>query len=326
MAKVNRRQTGKVAKLLGELPDESCGLNFYSFGNDGKEIAASRMYPPIDHPQAINFFFFVCLHQYGFWHGDENGYWEPIFGCLDGENLKGSDLLWAACKKALDNDPLIFEPAGLAKISLDDLQEKIFVDDNGPIDFPDCPERHRLTNRYGQWFAEEQNEPIKIVELANSLKRSLDFFLWLTQKIPGYNADRFDKKNLLLAMVLSNRPERFLKIGDPQSWSPIVDYHLMRLALRLGLVDLSDKERPINEKRLWVNAKAECRIRRATYRAIRRLISRSGKSMLFIDEKLWMGRRYCPEAEEPQCSKCIFTEVCKKRTELFQPVFRTTNY
>jgi len=61
MAKVNSRQTGKVAKLLGELPNESCGLNFYSHETGRKEIVASRMYPALNHPQAINFFFFVCL-------------------------------------------------------------------------------------------------------------------------------------------------------------------------------------------------------------------------------------------------------------------------
>ncbi|PIZ70005.1 MAG: hypothetical protein COY11_03495 [Candidatus Portnoybacteria bacterium CG_4_10_14_0_2_um_filter_44_20] len=109
-------------------------------------------------------------------------------------------------------------------------------------------ERHQLTNSYGQWFLKNGNEPIKIVKQANSLGRSLDFFLWLTREVPGYNRDRFKKKNLLLAMVLSNRPEKFLEVKDPQCWSPIVDYHLMRLALRLGLVDLNKKEQPVNEK------------------------------------------------------------------------------
>ncbi|OIP79450.1 MAG: hypothetical protein CO002_02760 [Candidatus Portnoybacteria bacterium CG_4_8_14_3_um_filter_44_10] len=187
-------------------------------------------------------------------------------------------------------------------------------------------ERHQLTNSYGQWFLKNGNEPIKIVKQANSLGRSLDFFLWLTREVPGYNRDRFKKKNLLLAMVLSNRPEKFLEVKDPQCWSPIVDYHLMRLALRLGLVDLNKKEQPVNEKKLWVNAKAEYRIRYATYRAVRRLISRSGKQMPFIDEKLWLGRRYCPETEDPQCAQCIFSSVCKKRVELFQPIYRTTAY
>lgn len=326
MAKINRRQIEKAAKFLRELPADEDFLNFYSFKKDDIEIVASEMYPSLYHPQAINFFFFVCLHQYGFWYGDESGYKEPLFGYLDGKKLKGSDLLWAVCKKALDYDPLIFEPARLAEMSFDDLREKIFVDANGPIDFPDNQERHRLTNRYGQWFVENKSESIKMVGLANSLNRSLDFFLWLIRVIPGYDRDRFDKKNLLLAMVLSNRPERFLEVKDPQCWSPIVDYHLMRLALRLGLVNLNEKERWVNERRLWVNARAEYRIRRAIHRAIGWLIFKSGKPMSFVDKKLWMGRQYCPEMEGPQCSNCIFSEVCKKQIELFQPVFRTTAY
>ncbi|MBI4837019.1 MAG: hypothetical protein HY813_01270 [Candidatus Portnoybacteria bacterium] len=326
MAKINRPQIKKVARFLRGLPGDDCGLNFYNLEGDEKEIIASRMYPPLNHQQAINFFFFVCLHQYGFWYGDESGYKEPLSGCLDGKKLKGSDLLWAVCKKALDHDFLIFEPARLAEMSFNDLREKIFTDANGPIDFPDNQERHQLTNCYGQWFVENKSEPTKIVELAHSLNRSLGFFLWLTREVPGYNRDRFKKKNLLLAMVLSNRPEKFLEVKDPQSWSPIVDYHLMRLALRLGLVDLKKSEQRANEKRLWIDALAEYRIRRATYRAIKRLISKSGKSMPFIDKLFWTGRQYCPEMEDQECSQCIFSEVCKKRTELFQPIFRTTAY
>jgi len=116
-------------------------------------------------------------------------------------------------------------------------------------------------------------------------------------------------------------------VNDPLNWYPIVDYHLMRLALRLGLVDLNDEEiEKENKRRLSVDWKIEFEIRAATWIAISVLISKSNRTMFFVDQVMWNARKYCPEMEAPNCDKCIFTEVCAKRAELFQPVFRTTNY
>jgi hypothetical protein len=62
----NGRQIAKVAELLKKLPENGKGLNFYSYAKDGKEIIDSEKFPPLHHPQAINFFFFVVMHDYGF--------------------------------------------------------------------------------------------------------------------------------------------------------------------------------------------------------------------------------------------------------------------
>jgi endonuclease III len=127
-------------------------------------------------------------------------------------------------------------------------------------------------------------------------------------------------------MMLSNRPERFLKVTDPQNWKPLIDYHVMRILLRLGVVELDEAEREINRQRRWTTARSEWSIRKASYEAAKIIIQLSRRPMSFVDEKLWQSRHYCPEMTEPECSKCVFNDVCKKRVELFQPVFRTTAY
>lgn len=327
MARANKKQIKRVAEVLRNLPEsEEDGLNFYSFKKDGKEVVLSDFYPRLNDPQTINFFFFICLHQYGFWHADADGYDRPMMGLLNGKRLKGSDLLEAVCKRALDNDPTIFEPARLVEMSYLDLYNDLFVDANGPIFFLASWERCLLTHNYAQWFIDHNLTPAKIIDKANKYNDPLRHFIGQTEKIEGYSKDWLHKKNLLLAMALANRPERFLKLTDLSEWTPIVDYHLMRVALRLGLVDLNDAEEEPNKNRKWVGAQTEDNIRSAVYVAILRLMNESGRSMPFIDEKLWMARRYCPEMEVPNCAKCIFLEVCARRVELFQPVFRTTNY
>ncbi len=326
MPRINFEQVDKIADVLKKMPDEDSGLNFYSFRSAGKEIVASNMYPEFNHPEAINFFFFVCLHQYGFWHGDANGYSKPLYGQMNGKQCKGSDLLWKATKKALDKNPLIFNPTNLAKITKEILFSEIFIDDNGPIKFADTEMRWALTHACGRWFLKNYQTPKMLVLEANREMWSLRKFLFILHGVPGYSQDILEKKNMLLAMTLANRPEKFLKATDSFSWKPIVDYHLMRLALRLGLVNLNELERNINIKRKWVTERYEQVIRAVVYRAIELLIDKSEKSMSFIDEKMWGAHRYCPEMEKPDCAKCIFNTNCKKNIELFQPVFRTTAY
>jgi hypothetical protein len=325
MVKINEKQTQLVAELLKKLPENGKGLNFYSYAKDGKEIIDSEKFPPLHHPQAINFFFFVVMHDYGFYYGDDKGYLEPLYGIFHGIKTKGSDLLWKMCRLALANHEG-FDPKYLANITVKELG-RIFSDDNGPVIWPDFETRFRMTRAFGRWFIKRGITAEEIVANANSKKESLFYFLSVLRKIPGYDSDPLEKKNLLLAMALANRPEKFLKVNDPEQWMPLVDYHLMRLSLRLGMIEIHDREAlRKNCNREWVDFDIERRIRYATYNAVNDLIVKSGRQMSFIDEKIWMARQYCPEMKKPDCSKCIFESICKKRVELFQPIFRTTNY
>lgn len=334
MIEINERQIKKVAKILKEMPEGGKGLNFYNFTKDGKEIVASDMYPALNHPQALNFFFFVVMHDYGFWYGDDKGYHKPLYGNIGGRKVKGSDLLWMASRRALDNKAKsFFTPERLADISPEMLtapiffgDKAVFSDDDGPIVWPDFGTRFAMTRAYGCWFIDNKTSPNEIVILANQAEEPLKEFLWQTRQIPGYNRDYIEKKNLLLAMALANRPEKFLNVKDPENWKPLVDYHVMRLFLRLGMIDLGREEKEKNKKREWVSYETHQKIRYAAFKATCELIKESGRTMSFIDEKLWTARKYCPEMEKPDCPKCDFVSACKKRVELFQPVFRTTAY
>lgn len=322
---IDFEQLDRVADLLKSLPDSGSGLNFYSFKAGEQEIVASDMYPILDDPQAINFFFFVCMHNYGFWFGEYEGYLEPLVGTFKGKPTKGSDLLWKMCKAALDRDPKVFEPENLRNINTRQLAE-IFSDDNGPVPFPDFEIRLIDTRAYGKWFEDKGLTPAEVVANANKADRPLEYFLSSIAQLFGYNLDLLDKKQLLLAMALSNRPEKFLDVRDTDSWKPIVDYHLMRLCLRLGIVVPISEQASSLAKRQWVSAEVEEEIRQATFTAVTELINKSGKPMSFVDEKMWLARRYCSEMEKPDCGKCLFNDVCAKQIEFFQPVFRTTAY
>ena len=326
MARVNWEQVIKAAEVVAALPEDVEPLNFYSYTTPGGVIVAADMYPSLDHPRAVDYFFFESLHNYGFWFGDERGYVKPLVGTLDGKQRKGSDMLSRVIMRRLIEDPDWFRPEQLAAASDEDLRGRLFADDNGTIPFPDLDDRIRRTRAYGEWFAKFALTPRDLVDAANMNKASLNKLLEIMGKVRGFDADPLEKRQLLLAMALSNRPEGFLTVNDPERWRPVLDYHLMRTALRTGIIELDDLEREDNRARRWITAETEWDIRKACYDALFEVQVKSGRSHALNDFAFWKARGYCPEMEQPQCDRCRFNGFCAKRMDLFQPVYRTTSY
>lgn len=316
MAGVNFEMVEKVSAKIKSLPLD--GVKALDFTEEDK-------FPLVGDPGALNYIFAVTMHDYGFWLGNERGYVEPLYGEVDGKRLKGSDLLWTLSMKIYkERGPGFFDPVTLAVIRSDDFYSWF----QKSVGFQDINLRHKMTLLYGTYFMFSYNPelPNDILVTANKSDKPLSAFLELTGEIDGYNKDSIFKKNLLLAMILANRPEKFLHVGPGEFKDPIVDYHLMRVALRLGLINLSWVEYDQLKRRVWVGEWIEEQIRKATFDAVKTVIELSGKPMSEIDFLLWSARKYCPEMIEPNCPKCVFNDVCQKRTDLFQPVFRTTNY
>jgi len=334
--RINPKRIEQFAELVKTFLTLGRPLNFYSFtGKDGIQTVASDMYPPLHAPEVIEFFFFACLHNYGFWHGKEK-YEGPLFGTLDGKKVKGYDLLWKLLLRAVKNDPYVFMPQRLANMWLSEYC-LIFSDDNGPIPLLISDERYDLTRAYGNWFGVERmsgaSTPAALVAYANDHPKPLATLRMIiadpNSGIPGYREDPLAKKVLLLLMALTNRPEHFVIPEDDFPWDPIVDYHLMRLDLRMGHVILPRAWREENVERRFTSKEREEAIRAADYKANRLLLNllrNHGITMAEIDALKCMARRFCPEIEKPDCAACMFQSVCSQNTELFQPVIRTTAY
>jgi hypothetical protein len=132
---------------------------------------------------------------------------------------------------------------------------------------------------------------------------------------------------MLLAIVLENRPEKFLPVRDPESAVPIIDYHLQRSALRTGLVVVEhpDLDRKLRAREL-LREPEEAAVRVATYEAIARLMGLTGLSAAAVDWFFFQNRTRCPETTEPDCPVCPVQKICARQIALFQPVLRTTAY
>lgn len=282
--------------------------------------------PPRDEPGVLEAFFFATAHQFGFWTEAGGRYHQPMIARVEEVPLKGSDFLFRCVTRAWETRADFFAPAHLA--TLDDAAwYRIFADDAGVNPLPMWSDNLSIIHGYTAWFQREATTPRAVVEQANAAARPLEAFLRKAGTLPGYAEDPLQKKLQLLAVILENRPEHFLRVTDPESYAPIIDYHLQRSALRTGLVVVRDAAlRTRLEDRALVTDAEENEIRRATFAAIRQLCEQSGKSVAAVDWFFFTNRKRCPEMSEPECAVCPVQSICARQTRLFQPVFRTTAY
>ena len=311
---VNQAQVQKIAATITRL-DQVTPFSF-----------TGPVFPPVGDGQAVDYFFAATLQQFGFWTMKEGRYERPLIATMDGSDLKGSDYLWAAYKRRMKHEPDFCSPARQAVLTREEMLE-LFRADNGKDPMPALDLHLEMANRYGRDMLALGLTPQKVVDQALAARQPLPELLLLLDQIGGYKEDPLRKKSVLLAMILKQRPERFLPLGDDEELAPVVDYHVMRSCLRMGLVDVQDREllARLTSRELLTTAE-EWSVRHAAYQAVEQLIAVSGKGSGAVDQFLFQARKRCPEMSEPQCSLCPVENACAQRKELFQPVLRSSYY
>ncbi len=310
---VNDAQVERVASLIARLdaatPFDFCGDHF----------------PRVNDPRALDFFFASTLQQFGFWHDDSMRYTQPFIAALNGRTLKGSDYLWAIYHRWLNADANGLTPAGQAQVTQDEFLQRLASDDSARL--PIWEEHWRCAQQYGRDMLALGWTPAQIVARANASNQPVQTFLMQLDHIGGYKEDPLRKKSALLAIILQQRPEKFLRADSGESVPPIIDYHLQRSCLRMGLIEVNDPrlyQALVN--RALLSAEDEWVIRQVAYIAIERVQRLSGKPMGAVDWFFFNARRRCPEMIAPDCAHCAADPGCAHRKELFQPVRRTTFY
>lgn len=311
---VNKAQVKRVSQLIANLPE----VKPFSF--IGSE------YPPVGHPAALDLFFTSTLQQFGFWTSVGDKYHRPLIAPIDGAQRKGSSYLFQSYMRRLADDPDFFTPARQADLTREEMLT-LFRADDGSDPMPAFDLHLAQAHQYGRDMLALKLTPRDVIRQTLTSATPLQTFIELLDHIGGYKEDPLRKKTGLLALILNQRPEAFLPFGRNEQVSPVIDYHLMRSCLRVGLIDVMDERlrKELVERQLLTPA-AEWAVRYAAFLAIQQVAAASGKSMGAVDWFFFNARKRCPEMTEPLCQLCQIDPVCVHRTELFQPVFRTTFY
>lgn len=310
--RVNDVQVERIARLIARLdtatPFDFCGDDF----------------PRVGDPRALDFFFASTLQQFGFWHDDGARYTKPFTASLNGRTLKGSDYLWAIYHRWLNADADGLTPARQARVTQDEFLRHLAEDDTR---LPIWQAHWQCARDYGRDMLALDWTPAQIVARANASEKPVQSLLMQLDHVGGYKEDPLRKKSALLAIILQQRPEKFLRTDSDEIVPPIIDYHLQRSCLRMGLIEVNDSRlHQMLTQRELVSAQDEWAIRRVAYTAIERVQKLSGKPMGAVDWFFFSARRRCPEMIKPDCAHCPADLVCAHRIELFQPVRRTTFY
>lgn len=281
--------------------------------------------PPVGDPGAVAWFFAAVLQQFGFWHDDGERWTAPATGTLHGVTRKGSDHLWALYRRWADDDPAAMTAAHQASLDTPTVAARLADDDGVPL--PAMAERLACAQAYGVSMQRAGWAPEMLLAAANAAPRPTAALLALLDHVGGYREDPYRKKSALLAAVLRQRPEGFLRVVAHDDVPAIVDYHVQRSCLRTGLVVVDDGvlRRRLEQRRL-LTAVEEDAVRAACVEAVDGLVAASGRSMGAVDWFLFGMRRRCPETTVPDCDRCPARPACARDVDLFQPVLRTTAY
>jgi sugar/nucleoside kinase (ribokinase family) len=312
---VNDGQVRKVAEVISTLSEVSPFL------------FVSPELPPVGHPKALDYFFAATLQQFSFWSERNNRYHLPLIAKIGGVEQKGSDYLWEAFRRRVEQDADFCSPERQANLSRGELLE-VFRADNGEDPMPALDLHLEQAHHYGRDMLALQLTPQAVLRKALASAQPLQTFLVTLDQIGGYKEDPLRKKSLLLALILNDRPENFLPLRDDEQVAPIIDYHLIRSCLRVGLIDVLDEELKSKlHNRQIVSPAEEWAVRYPAYRAMEQVVALSGQSLGAVNDFFFCNaRKRCPEMTEPECRFCQLDPVCAHRKELFQPVLRTTFY
>ena len=242
----------------------------------------------------------------------------PSEGMIQGERLRGSMYMWRRLRLAVQDGQLSLDADELADLDENALQQA-FVDDDGnsPLS-PGWSDRVANIRDLGRGLADHWGGLFE--NLVSAANGSLESFAALSATFRAFD-DPVQKLTMVNAIMLSGSG---LARFDTEPL-PGIDYHLMRQALRQGLV----VPPPELASRLLSGADLDepdsLELRLAIRDALVKVAYQAGISTAVLDNLYWMNKRVCFE-DTPRCSRCVFNGECARRTTYGSPIERTRYY
>lgn len=337
LASIDSAQARKLAESINRF-----GFNFDKFDDP-------LLYPSanVDPSSAALFFFFIVSidHRTG-----NNG---SVFkGRVNGVELTGSELMYALAMRRFEEDPAFFTAERMSLVSREDIANLLRVKEPKTMDVVGAAERAILLRDCGlklhRYF---QGSVQKMISMSGGYLMRPDGsgFLQLLERFDAYK-DPLRKKPFLLVKFLERR--RLFSIKDADSLHVPVDNILQRLALRMGIVRITNTELDNKIRNdIHVDSAEEEAIRQVTMRAFDEVSRDASLGASYLDDILWeFGRVHC-RVPIPLCDKlpetnsrrpyriiksgpigeCPFGQGCKSYMSpagwsLKEPNYKTTFY
>ncbi|MEB3765543.1 MAG: hypothetical protein GSR77_05210 [Desulfurococcales archaeon] len=258
---------------------------------------------------------------------------KPYEGFVDDEFYHGADLLYRLGRKYFDEKPEFFDPNYLQTLRIDEFVEMFTVkSENGRTARPPDPEirvgllrdlARKLVKLYGE------SAYSLITQSRGYLRRGTGEGFIDRLKIFTAYQDPVEKKPFLLAKFLERRG--ILPVYDPYNKEVPVDNHLVRIAIRLGIIKVDTILLEKIAAGIEVSPEEDIVLRYNTRIAYKLVSQHGGIDPFIMDDFLWMFGRKCCTRETPVCmqgcrkacstingcsgEKCVFHGICSARRD-----------
>lgn len=240
-----------------------------------------------------------------------------IGGYVDGRYHRGSEYLYHVMRKQIEANPQAFNADAMISLDLESFQNWFGGPEFCEVRRPE--ERiallrnaaEVLLRRYEGNVGNLLEESQGFVEGETGLKKRLS-------EIKAFN-DPLAKKTMVLLLFLHY--EELFKIRDPENVTVGIDYHLQRIALRSGIVEVTDDglERKL-KLRKFVSSEEHHKIRKACLGAYTLIGQRLKWCMIDVDQLFWqIGRNCCRYTHPPFCGE----RTCENK---FCTLLENSNY
>jgi hypothetical protein len=230
-------------------------------------------------------------------------------GVIGGRALRGSDYLIAALRQHLARHPEMWTAKALPTWTVEELRRAV-SDEGDPTTSTLDREEERLALLRGVAEVLDTGYGGSAMELFESSDRRVATLLGRLAAIPAY-ADPVQKKSHLLLIFLHERG--LWPLADPESLEIAIDYHIMRVALRSGIVEVEDdalRRQLVDE--VPADEATDTAVRTTVRNACRRVLRETaGLTPFRLDNLLWMVGRNCCFYEHPPV--CTRPKACWKR-------------
>ncbi len=271
-----------------------------------------------------------------------------------GKNLYGWDFMEYAFIRMLENQSPLLDTYYLSVQNTAEIKKELIaafaydpVAQSCNLDRLD--ERARMLKEMGTWLEEEFGG--KALDFLRSTGQRLYFHgKGYYETLPALEAFQDPMKKKATFFLKLARDAGVLDILDKEKLIPIMDYHMQRVLMRLGCVEIVDdnlyhalaERKPLH---------SDVEIRNVAIEAMRIIAVTSGHDLLVMNDFFWThGRSCCNETmlcrdkvcEKDPCSffvavdlkqhkQCVFESVCKaaedeRYARLWQPVVDTNFY
>jgi len=227
---------------------------------------------------------------------------------IGGEVLFGSDLLFRLARLKHEADPEFFTAKRMASLTLKEFRE-VFIPDG--VNLWDPEVRVALLRDVGsKLLILYDGKAYNLLERAGDRIRGNPMEPGLSELLKSFIAysDPVEKKSFLLMKFLKRRG--IFSPKDEENEEVAVDNHLMRIAIRTGLLRLEKSWFPLLRNERSSTLEEDIALRIMTRAALKVVAEKAQISPFTLDDFLWsLGRLVC-KVDKPECGECSIRNAC----------------